>query len=146
MSVFRDSQMCSGRDRYASLLSKQICFVLLLFASSMVAFAADPTSSGYLVGPFESQSDMERVYPILDKYDLGYEPRILKKTESLGFIIVSGKLDSAFAGKQLIRELRDSNVDDVVFVEVGEYSNRVSAGVYSRRLMICPVAPLRNTS
>ncbi len=97
-----------------------------------LVFVCSPAISARSVsiGPISTPEQAAQVVEILRDYDVAFDRDIRAGRESLGFIIVSPVLSGLDEGKELVAELKASGEEDVLFVAVGDYTNRVSAGVY----------------
>lgn len=136
-------------DRYPVIIALRglypgckIASILIVFATifcTMSVAAADRASrpvsdARYSFGPFDDLTKIQQVIPLLEVKGIPVEQREKMERESLGFIVVSPRLESPYEVSELLRSLRNSNINDIVYLQVGDYQQRVSMGVFGKQI------------
>ena len=105
-------------------MNRLISTFLLLLSQS--ALATGPVT----LGPYSNQTDYDVIIAFLKDNQVNYQLNGDAKLESLGFIVVTDPIESASA-QVMITELKKNRINDLLYISVGVYEGRVSAGIYS---------------
>lgn len=114
-----------------------IVFTTIFYTLSVTAAGQEsrPVSdSRHTFGPFDDLTKVQQVIQILAGKSIPVEQREKMERESLGFIVVSPGLESLYKVNDQLRSLRSSNIKDIVYLQGGDYQNRVSMGVFNNRV------------
>ena len=99
--------------------------------------AKSNSDARYVLGPFKNLTEVQKLVPLLEENDLPFVRREQVEPGSLGFIVVSRRFETKHEANDLVRSLRESNINDTTYVQVGPYQGRVSTGVFlTRRVAI----------
>ena len=127
--------LCSNRS-----ISKK--FVLLAFISFVMAsnsalaasdYYINSTSDGYTIGPILSGTEHQLLQSRLNKNDVDYQSTQIALRESLGFIVVTEPFRNKAKAAPVQTRLKDAGIADYLYIQVGDYINRISVGVFSKR-------------
>ena len=117
-----------------SRFPNQTTGVTILYFLFLLQINSSSADDSYLtLDPFEDTRTIDAISSHLDDAGTDYDARIVEQRRSLGFIVVTERLPSSADGENFIDALRSRKVHDLLYIKVGDYQNRVSAGVFSAR-------------
>lgn len=86
----------------------------------------------YRIGPIRSKSELNRITELLREQDVSYQVRSEAIEETMDYIVVSPVFSTVEAARTRVDGMRQHGISDVMQVRVGDYKDRVSAGVYAK--------------
>ena len=114
-----------------------ISLFALLLCCSVAATSTDyniiEADGAFTITPVESEQNLRDIQQLLDNNFIEYRVEDSTYRQSLGFIVVTGTYPDKPAAATDLRRLADAGIRDYLFVARGDYTNRISAGVFGNR-------------
>jgi len=115
---------------HSDSVSRSIVKVFSLFLCLTLASPEAGATGRYAIGPINSPEQAADLVRILQSSNVTFDRQIKAGRESLGYIVVTPPLSDSTSGKVTVADLKAAGEEDVLYIGVGDYINRVSAGVY----------------